>query len=54
MEEALRDEIKRERATEDNDIVSKAPDGRLAAPACLLVLFRQTKVVAIAFGVKSG
>jgi hypothetical protein len=28
MEKALRDEIKRERATEENDIVSKAPRGR--------------------------
>jgi hypothetical protein len=29
MEKALRDEIKRERATEENDIASKAPMGKI-------------------------
>jgi hypothetical protein len=33
MEEALREEINSERVTEENDIASKAPDGKRTAPA---------------------
>jgi hypothetical protein len=54
MEEALRDEIDRERATEENDIASKAPDGRRTAPAYFVGAVPHTKVVAIEFCVKSG